>query len=74
MDNTELIKSSQELLAQSLTILSQSHCKIELLFKQNPDWDAEVKWQVEEAACKLGFALAALSTWFDEDKKEAVDD
>lgn len=69
MNNTELINVSHELLVQSLTTLSQSHYSLELLFSQNPDWDAEVKWQIEEAACKLGFALATLSTWLDEDKK-----
>ena len=73
MDNIELIKVSHKQLAQSLTILSQSHCKLELLFSQNPDWDAEVKWQIEEAACKLGFALATLSTWLEEEKQETAD-
>jgi len=31
------------------------------------DWNPDVAYQVEEAAAKLGFALATLTNWFDED-------
>lgn len=31
------------------------------------DWNPDVAYQVEEAATKLGFALATLTNWFDDD-------
>lgn len=31
------------------------------------DWNPDVAYQVEEAATKLGFALATLTNWFDDE-------
>lgn len=34
------------------------------------DWNPDVAYQVEEAATKLGFTLATLTNWFDDDENE----
>ena len=41
--------------------------ELEYVFEQNRDWNSEIKYQIEEAATKLGFALATLTNWFDDE-------
>lgn len=64
----EQIERTRKRIAKCLNILEATFNELEYVFGQNPDWDAEIKWQVEDASCKLGFTLATLSNWFDEEK------
>ena len=52
-----------------LNLLEAVHGELEFVFEQNPDWNPDIKWQLEEAACKLGFTLATLSNWYDDEEE-----
>jgi len=65
-DYREQIDRSVKRLAKALNIIEALHNELEFVFNQNPNWNSEVDWQIEEAASKLGFALATLSTWYDD--------
>ena len=69
-DFAEQIDRSRNRVAKCLNLLEAVHEELEYVFEQNPDWNPEIKWQIEEAACKLGFSLATLSTWFDDEEEE----
>ena len=65
-DYRENIDRSVKRLAKALNIIEALHQDLEFVFERRTDWNSEVNWQIEEAASKLGFALATLSTWFDD--------
>ena len=44
--------------------------ELEFVFERNPDWNSEIKYQIEEAAGKLGFSLATLTNWYDDEPEE----
>ena len=69
-DYRENIDRSVKRLAKALNIIEALHQDLEFVFERRTDWNSEVNWQIEEAASKLGFALATLSTWF-EDPEDA---
>ena len=69
-DFTEQIERSRERLAKCLNLLEAVTNELEFVFERNPDWNSEIKWQIEEAACKLGFSLATLTTWYDDEPEE----
>jgi len=69
-DFTEQIERSRQRLAKCLNLLEAVTNDLDYVFEQNRDWNSEIKWQIEEAACKLGFSLATLSTWYDDDEPE----
>ena len=64
-DYRENIDRSVKRLAKALNIIEALHGELEFVF-EHTDWNSEVNWQIEEAASKLGFALATLSTWFED--------
>ena len=64
-DYREQIDRSVKRLAKALNIIEALHGELEFVF-EHTDWNSEVNWQIEEAASKLGFALATLSTWYDD--------
>ena len=64
-DYRENIDRSVKRLAKALNIIEALHNELEFVF-EHTDWNSEVNWQIEEAASKLGFALATLSTWYDD--------
>ena len=64
-DYREQIDRSVKRLAKALNIIEALHQDLEFVF-DHTDWNSEVNWQIEEAASKLGFALATLSTWYDD--------
>ena len=68
-DCTKQIERSRKRIAKCLNILELVHDELEFVFKQNPMWDMDIKWQIEEAACKLGFSLATLSNWYDDEEE-----
>ena len=69
-DFTEQIERSRERLAKCLNLLEAVTNDLEFVFEQNRDWNSEIKYQIEEAACKLGFSLATLTNWFDDEPEE----
>ena len=64
-DYRENIDRSVKRLAKALNIIEALHQDLEFVF-EHTDWNSEVNWQIEEAASKLGFALATLNNWFDD--------
>ena len=65
-DYRENIDRSVKRLAKALNIIEALHQDLEFVFERRTDWNSEVNGQIEEAASKLGFALATLSTWFED--------
>ena len=66
-DFTEQIERSRKRLANCLNLLEAVTDELEYVFEQNTDWNSEIKYQIEEAATKLGFSLATLTNWFDDE-------
>ena len=66
-DYTEQIERSRKRLAKCLNLLEAVTEELAFVFEQNPDWNSEIKWQIEEAAGKLGFSLATLTNWYDDE-------
>ena len=64
-DYRENIDRSVKRLAKALNIIEALHQDLEFVF-EHTDWNSEVNWQIEEAASKLGFALATLNRWYDD--------
>ena len=64
-DYRENIDRSVKRLAKALNIIEALHNELEFVF-EHTDWNSEVNWQIEEAASKLGFALATLNRWYDD--------
>ena len=69
-DFTEQIECSRKRLARCLNLLEAVTDELEYVFEQNTDWNSEIKYQIEEAATKLGFSLATLTNWFDDEEPE----
>ena len=69
-DCTEQINRSCKRLAKCLNLLEAVTNDLEFVFEQNRDWNSEIKYQIEEAACKLGFSLATLTKWYDDEPEE----
>ena len=69
-DFTEQIERSRQRLAKCLNLLEAVTDELEYVFEQNTDWNSEIKYQIEEAATKLGFSLATLTNWFDDEPEE----
>ena len=64
-DYREQIDRSVKRLAKALNLIEAMRDELQFVFEQT-DWHDEVKYQIDEAAAKLGFSLATLSTWFDD--------
>ena len=69
-DFTEQIERSRKRLANCLNLLEAVTDELEYVFEQNTDWNSEIKYQIEEAATKLGFSLATLTNWFDDEPEK----
>ena len=71
-DNNELtygrIESAKKSLAKVLNEIEELNLKIKCACSL-AKWDDEVSYQIDEAATKLGYALATLTTWNDCDEK-----
>ena len=64
-DYREQIDRSVKRLAKALNIIEAMRDELQFVFEQT-EWNDEVKYQIDEAAAKLGFSLATLSTWYDD--------
>ncbi len=65
-DFIEQIEQSHKRLAKCLNLLEAVPGELEFVFEQNPNWNSEIKYQIEEAVAKLGFSLAILTNWYDD--------
>ena len=64
-DYRENIDRSVKRLAKALNLIEALRDELQFVFEQT-EWNDEVKYQIDEAAAKLGFSLATLSTWYDD--------
>ena len=64
-DYRENIDRSVKRLAKALNLIEAMRDELQFVFEQT-EWNDEVKYQIDEAAAKLGFSLATLSTWYDD--------
>ena len=70
-DYREQIDRSVKRLAKALNLIEAMRDELQFVFEQT-EWNDEVKYQIDEAAAKLGFSLATLSTWYDDVRQDAV--
>ena len=62
-------------IADAINHLSAARERMSYIFEQNPDWNNMVECDVDDAICKLGFALATFCTWYDDiEAADIVDD
>ena len=64
-DYREQIDRSVKRLAKALNLIEAMRDELQFVFEQT-EWNDEVKYQIDEAAAKVGFSLATLSTWYDD--------
>jgi hypothetical protein len=64
-DYREQIDRSVKRLAKALNLIEAMREELQFVF-EHTDWNDEVKWQIDEAAAKLGFSLATLATWYED--------
>ncbi len=64
-DYREQIERSVKRLAKALNLIEALRDELQFVFEQT-DWNDEVKYQIDEAAAKLGFSLATLATWYED--------
>jgi len=69
-DCAEQIERSRKRLATCLNVLEAVTNTLGFVFEQNPDWNSEIKWQIEEVAGKLGFSLATLTNLYDDEPEK----
>ena len=67
-DCTEQIERSRKRLAKCLNLLEAVTEELGYVFEVNREWNSDIKYQIEEAAGKLGFSLATLTNWFDDEE------
>ena len=66
-DNLEFVETR---IAKALNIIEAANERLSFIFEQNPGWYNGVQFQIEDAVVKLGFALATLHNWDDEESNE----
>lgn len=66
----ERVENAKNRIAKCLNLLEATHGELEWMFEQNPDWNSDIKWEIELIACKLGFALATFHNWWEEPEDE----
>jgi len=62
----ERIEESKKMVAKAINILEAAVEKVKWAC-EDADWDSGVMYQISEAAEKLGYALATLTTWDDDE-------
>ena len=63
------IADAKKTIAKSLGRLEQTANELRWACEAS-DWNDDVAFLVEEANLKLGYALATLETWFDDEEQE----
>jgi len=65
-DFKNYVNRARKELADCLNRLENVHFKVDAALEENRNWDTDVNFKIEDAAGKLGFALAALTSLCDE--------
>lgn len=68
----ERIERARITLAKVLNMLESTDMELGWVFEKN-DWNPDVRYQIQDACTKLGFALATLTNWW-EDGEEPKDE
>lgn len=68
-DYREDIEFVKQLLAGALNRISAANGRLEYVFENRRDWNSAVKDQIQEGAAQLGYALACLTTWYDDEEE-----
>jgi len=63
------IEFSKKMLAEALNRIYAANERLEYVFENRRDWNSDVKFQIEEGATRLGYALACLTTWYDDEEE-----
>lgn len=66
------ISNAHKNIANALNIIEAAQQELYWAFDDMPDWNDDIKYQIQEAAEKLGYALATLTNWNDYDSNDAV--
>jgi hypothetical protein len=69
----ERIDNARKRIAKCLNMLETTAQEVRWACKSEK-WNDEVVYQIEEAATKLGYALATLYRWNDDPEKDEVDE
>lgn len=64
----ERIERARITLAKVLNMLEGTDMELGWVFEQT-DWNPDLRYQIQEACTKLGFALATLTRWWEEDEE-----
>jgi hypothetical protein len=66
--NRERIERARITLAKVLSMLESTDMELGWVFEKT-DWNPDVRFQIQEACIKLGFALATLTRWWEDDEE-----
>lgn len=64
----ERIERARITLAKVLNMLEGTDMELGWVFEKT-DWNSDVRYQIQEACTKLGFALATLTRWWEKDEE-----
>ncbi len=64
--DTCIVRATEQL-AEALNWIETSHDNLKYWYDKNPDMDRGLVHQLEDASAKLGYVLATLVTWDDEE-------
>jgi hypothetical protein len=60
------IKYATQKVAEALNALDVARSTLQRVEHKAPEWDMEVKYNIEEVSTELAYVLAALVTWWDD--------
>lgn len=66
----EHLRFVEKRIAKALNLIEAANERLSFIFERNPEWYNGVQFQIEDAAAKLGFALATLHNWDDEESNK----
>lgn len=67
------VSDSRKRIARALGLIEASAQEMKWACEAE-GWNEDVTFQIDEAATKLGFALATLTRWEDEDEEEKTEE
>ena len=63
------VERSTKRVAKALNLLESSYEDFKFLYSRNPDWADGLLYQIQEATSLLGYTLATLTNWDDEEEE-----
>jgi hypothetical protein len=63
----QYIAEATQYMAKGINHIQIARNRLMWAFERNPDWDCSIEQDVIEGAEKLGYALATLVRWYDDD-------